>query len=136
MAGASPFDFVKSASSSIENEILNEKLDPKGFSSFVFLRSFANFEDTVMLADEINAHSGMPPSYVYHSMHALIDPKRNRFSKWIRPVDEFEKEVVARTIDIFEVSRKDAVNILRRLQEEGRLEHFVERYVEAKKGKK
>ena len=138
MAGPSPFDFVKSASSSVDNEILNGKLDPKGFSSFVFLRSFAAFEDTVMIADEINASSGMPPRHVYHSMHALIEPKRNRFSKWIRPVDEFDPAVIHRFIDIFECSRRDAINGLRRLQDEGKFQHFVDKYVEieAKKGKK
>lgn len=132
---ANPFDFVKSASSSIDNEILNEKLDPKGFSSFVFLRAFGNFEDTVLYADEINAHAGMPPRYVYHSMHALIQPKRNRFSKWVKPVEEFDKETVARVIDIFEVSRTDALNILRKMQDEGRLGHFEETYVKKEKKK-
>jgi hypothetical protein len=126
---ASPFDFVKSASSSIDNEILNGKLARKDMNSFMFLRALGNFEDTVLYADEINSHSGMPAEYVYHCMHALIQPKRNRFSKWIKPVDEYDKDTVARVIDIFECSRADALNILDKLKEEGRLEHFMEKYV-------
>lgn len=135
---STPFDFVKSASTSIENEVLNEKLDMKGFSSFVFLRSFSAFEDTVLLADEINASYRMPPRYVYHSMHSLIEPKRNRFSKWIKPVNEFEPDVIARIIDIFEVSKTDAIGIARKLVEEGKYNHFVEKYVtqEQKRKKK
>ncbi|QGZ13935.1 hypothetical protein PP939_gp191 [Rhizobium phage RL38J1] len=138
---STPFDFVKSASSSIENELLNEKLDPKGMSSFVFLRALGSFEDTVMFADEINVHSGMPARYVYHSMHALIQPKRNRFSKWIKPVEEFDKKAIARIIDLFQVSLKDAEFILRTMQERGEYEDFYNTHVEmseqsAKKSRK
>ncbi|AKE44875.1 clamp loader subunit [Sinorhizobium phage phiM9] len=133
---ASPFDLVKSASSSIENEVLSGKLEMKEGDSFVFLRSFANFEDTVLYADELNLHPGIPARYKYHFMHFFTNPKRNRFAKWTRPVEEFSKETVARAIDIFEVSRTDALNILRKLQDEGRLGHFEEKYVGKKEKKK
>ncbi|QIG68096.1 putative clamp loader subunit DNA polymerase accessory protein [Rhizobium phage RHph_Y68] len=134
---STPFDFVKSASSSIENELLNGKLEMKGFSSFVFLRSFSSFEDTVLLADEINSSSGMMDRYVYHSMHALIQPKKNRFSKWIKPVEEFDKAVVKRVVEQFECSSEDAKFIITQLKEQGLLDSFVEQFnVEEKKRKK
>jgi hypothetical protein len=134
---SSPFDFVKSASSSIENEVLSGKLEPKGFNSFVFLRSFSSFEDTVLYADEINIHAGMPDMYVYHSMHALIQPKRNRFSKWIKPVEEFDKKTIQKIVEQFEVSTGDAKFIHQQLQEKGLLEQFMEPFnVEEKKRKK
>ncbi|QIG69727.1 putative clamp loader subunit DNA polymerase accessory protein [Rhizobium phage RHph_I46] len=134
---STPFDFVKSASSSIANEVLNGKLEMKGFNSFVFLRSFASFEDTVLLADEINAASGMNDRYVYHSMHALVQPKKNRFSKWIKPVEEFDKNVVKRVVEQFECSTSDAKFIIEQLKEKGLLDEFIEQFnTEEKKRKK
>lgn len=128
----SPFDYFKSASNSIDNEILSGKLPSGDLAVFPFLRCFASFEECVLFADEIQLHSGMPARYVYHSMHALIEPKRNRFSKWVRLKEPFDAKLVGHVMDLFEVGLRDAEDILEKLSEDGELEKLAESFEEPK----
>jgi hypothetical protein len=108
VAGTSPFDYASSASASIDNEIMNGKLDD-AVPTFVFLRAIGVHPDTVLLADEVQAHFKYAPSrYAYHSMHALIEPKRKRFAKWIKPVEARPTEIVNAIIEMEECSTIDA----------------------------
>lgn len=108
MAAPSPFDYASSASASIDNEIMNGKL-PGDLTVFMFLRAVGVHADTVLLADEVQAHFKNAPSrYAYHSMHALIEPKRKRFAKWVKPVEERPKQIVDAIIEMFECSTIEA----------------------------
>lgn len=133
---ANPFELVKSACSSIENEVLSGKLDIGQSDVFVFLGSLGYHADTVLYADEINAHPGIPARHVFHSMHALIQPKRNRFSKWIKPEVEFKKETISEIIRVLKVSTESAMEIARLMKEDGLIEEFEKKIEENKKKKR
>ena len=127
MANPSPFDFFKSASSSAENEILSGKLQGE-VDKYVFLRCFIAFEDSVLFADEINAHAGMPARYVFHSMHALVQPKRNRFSKWVKYKSDIDQKAVRAVSELYELGSTDSEELVRRMAEEGTLQSFLEEF--------
>lgn len=80
----SPFDFMNAASFSKEDLIRNSdnpEMNEKQYNAYIVNRGFANFEDTILHANEMNqrAHlfNGAQFDYYRGSLR-----KRKRFSKW------------------------------------------------------
>ena len=95
MAGAkpktlSPFDFLQSINVT-KNDIFQG--NERGYASFVVNRSLSYFNDTVLLANEMNRYHHLDEKLQYHFLLNIVR-KRKRFSKWVKPEVENDIELV------------------------------------------
>jgi len=67
-----------------KTELLEKEFIQSNYVPFIVNRGMSYFTDTVLLANEMNKHSGCPKElqyeYYYHSVN-----KKSRFSKWHKP---------------------------------------------------
>ena len=82
----SPFEIWKSISNSIKNEVESGDI-PKDtvFNTYMICQIASAFPDSVHFANELNKLKNIPGAMPYHFLHTLIQPKRPRYSKWIKP---------------------------------------------------
>jgi hypothetical protein len=95
MAGAnkktlSPFDFLQSINVT-KTDVLQG--NEKGYVPFVVNRSLSYFNDTILLANEMNRYHHLDEKLQYHFLLNIVR-KRKRFSKWVKPEVENDIEVV------------------------------------------
>ncbi len=80
MAGLSPFDYIKSITSTKEN-IMVDDIAEKQYNSFIINKGLSYFIDTIMSANEMNQNSHLPNKLEYDFLINNIS-KKKRFSKW------------------------------------------------------
>ena len=78
----SPFEFIKSISSSKKDIMENEK----DYNAFMVNRGLSYFPDTVIYANEMNKFHHLD-SRLQYSFLINIVRKRNRFSKWNKSIE-------------------------------------------------
>jgi hypothetical protein len=121
MKKLSPFDFVKNINSSNKSDDLlkdckcyggNKELIPdetdKQYNAFIINRAFANFQDTVFIANELNQLSHIPSKMQYTFYRNMVRPK-NRFSKW--PKKDKRDEKIKTIMDYYNYSEEKARSI-------------------------
>jgi hypothetical protein len=77
----SPFDFINAINQTKEDLIRKDPLNEKDYSPFMVNRGLSYFADTVMMANEMNVHSGIPKKWQNDFLLNTIS-KKKRFSKW------------------------------------------------------
>ena len=80
----SPFDFMNAASFSKDDLISNSEnpeLTEKEYVPYMVNRGFANFQDTILHANELNMRSHLPHKAQFDYYRTALR-KRKRFSKW------------------------------------------------------
>jgi hypothetical protein len=98
MSKLSPFDFIKSINTHGPNllkdckayegeELAGPDSPSKQYVPFIINRGFSQFNDTVLLANELNIHHQLPAKMQYDFYHAAIRP-RKRFSKWAKKLKD------------------------------------------------
>jgi len=95
MKEISPFDFMNAASFSKEDLIRNSEnpeLTEKQYNAYIVNRGFANFEDTILHANEMNQRHGLFLGAQFDYYRSVLR-KRKRFSKW--PKAEKDKDLDA-----------------------------------------
>lgn len=104
MKKPSPFDFVKSINGPVAKaemfngyNALEESLDPdspaKAYVPFVINRSLSYFQDTILIANEMNRHHALPAKMQYDFLCSMVRP-RKRFSKWVKKMPD-PREITA-----------------------------------------
>ena len=84
MKDISPFDFMNAASFSKEdiiNDSENPELVEKQYNAYIINRGFANFEDTILHANEMNQRHSLFADAQFQYYRSVLR-KRKRFSKW------------------------------------------------------
>ena len=79
-----PFDFMTAASFTKEDIIGtadNPELIEKQYNAYIINRGFANFEDTILHANEMNQRHGVFAAAQFDYYRSVLR-KRKRFSKW------------------------------------------------------
>lgn len=79
-----PFDFMNAASLSKQDLIgdsENPELTEKQYSPYIVNRGFANFEDTILHANEMNQRAHLFSAAQFDYYRGALR-KRKRFSKW------------------------------------------------------
>ena len=87
-----PFEYVK-AINNTKKDIMVDDIAEKEYNAFMVNRSLSNFRDTVLYANLMN---------VYHHLDARLqfdffintNKKKNRFSKWLKPIKYENLEVI------------------------------------------
>jgi|TARA_R110000787_G_scaffold126211_1_gene237452 hypothetical protein len=89
-----PFDYVNAINYS-KKDIMQTRDDEKAYSPYMVNRSLSYFQDTVVLANEMNKYHHLD-SRLQFSFLINIVRKRKRFSKWVKPELENDLESVKR----------------------------------------
>jgi hypothetical protein len=80
----SPFDFMSAVSETKEDLIGNHEtpaLAEKQYNAYIINRGFANFEDTILHANEMNQRAHLFDAAQFDYYRGALR-KRKRFSKW------------------------------------------------------
>jgi hypothetical protein len=80
----SPFDFMSAVSETKEDLIGNHEtpsLAEKQYNGYIINRGFANFEDTILHANEMNQRAHLFDAAQFDYYRGALR-KRKRFSKW------------------------------------------------------
>ena len=78
-----PFDYVNAINYS-KKDIMQTPEDEKAYAPFMVNRSLSYFNDTVLIANEMNKFHHLD-SRLQFSFLINIIRKRKRFSKWVKP---------------------------------------------------
>lgn len=108
----SPFDITKSISSKTKNEYLSGDIDKSEINPFMTCQILSAFEDCVLIVDEFNARPDVPQEHLFTALHSLITPKRNRFSKFVKPAYKADDEEINEYMSKNEVGWDTAVQCL------------------------
>lgn len=109
----SPFDYIKSVSSSIENEVTSGKLSKADINRFMLTRGLGMFPDTIFEAEQANRLMFTSDEMVYNFLHSSVKPKKNRFTKWPKFKQDVPENEILEYMEQHEVGRIDAVENIR-----------------------
>jgi len=126
MSKKSPFDFLNSINYSKQN-LIKEPQDEKEYVPFIVNRGLGYFQDTIMLANEMNVNCHIDNKMQYDFLKNTVR-KRKRFSKWLKSDDDkkidllieyfgYSRSVAKSVFDLF--SEDDIKNIKKRLDKGG-----------------
>ena len=87
-----PFDYLNSINTTKKN-VITDDITEKAYNSFMVNRSLSYFNDTVVLANEMNRYHHIDNKLQFDFLINMVR-KRKRFSKWIKPQIESDVEVV------------------------------------------
>lgn len=88
----SPFDYLNAINTTKQNLIIDD-LTEKAYSSYTINRSLSYFNDTVLLANEMNRYYHLDKKLQFDFLINIVR-KRKRFSKWNKPELVSDIEVV------------------------------------------
>lgn len=140
MSKLSPFDFIKSINEHKPNllkeckayegeEMVSHDIPSKQYVPFIINRGFSQFNDTVLLVNELNIRHQLPAKMQYDFLRSAIRP-RKRFSKWAKkmkdPADlqtiqeayNYSKEKAENVYSLF--SKDDLKKLRKRLDRGGK----------------
>ena len=87
-----PFEYVNSINYS-KKDIMVDDIAEKGYNSFMVNRSLSYFQDTVLMANEMNKNHQTDKRLQFDFLINIVR-KRKRFSKWLKNTIESDVEVV------------------------------------------
>jgi len=86
------FDYLNSINAT-KKDIMEDDIAEKAYNSFMVNRGLSYFNDTVLMANEMNIYSHLDKKLQYH-FYLNIVRKRKRFSKWAKVETESDIEAV------------------------------------------
>ena len=86
------FDYLNSINLT-KSDIMEDDIAEKAYNSFMINRGLSYFNDTVLMANEMNLYSHLDKKLQYHFLINIVR-KRKRFSKWAKPETESDIEAV------------------------------------------
>ena len=87
-----PFTFLNEINHG-KNDIMVDDIVEKQYVPFMVNRSLSYFNDTVLMANEMNIHHHLDNRLQFDFLINIVR-KRKRFSKWFKPETESDVEVV------------------------------------------
>jgi len=87
-----PFEYVNSINTT-KQDLMIDDLAEKAYIPFTVNRSLSYFNDTILMANEMNKHASLDKKLQYHFLINIVR-KRKRFSKWNKPELVNDVEVV------------------------------------------
>lgn len=102
-----PFDFINSINFG-KTDIMVGPDEEKVYNSFLTNRGLSYFEDTVLLANEMNRYHQLDSRMQYDFLRTAVR-KRKRFSKWIKPEQNADVETV---MEHYNYSREKAEAVM------------------------
>jgi hypothetical protein len=109
-----PFDFLKSINTTKCNLIRtsdNPELMEKEYAPYIVNRGLSLFQDTIMFANEMNRLHALPKIMQYE-FYLNIVRKRKRYSKWHKPKEDHQIQVISDYYGFSMERAKDYIGIL------------------------
>jgi hypothetical protein len=116
----SPFDFLKAINETKEDLIRKDPLNEKDYTPYMVNKGLSYFADTVMMANEMNQHSGIPKLWQNDFFLNTISRKK-RFSKWhkkdtegksLQLVMEYYKYSAERAKEVMDILSPDQLKMI------------------------
>ena len=98
------FNDISNHGDYIENYFAVKKVLPKEYNAYMMNRAFANFPDTILIANEINKYYNISDEVQWRFYKNAVT-KKKRFSKWFKALDE--KEPIELLAKMFNCSVKE-----------------------------
>jgi hypothetical protein len=89
---SNPFDYVNSINIT-KKDIMHDDISEKAYPAFMVNRALSYFNDTVLYANEMNVHHTID-SKLQYCFHINIIKKKKRFSKWLKPQEVNNLELI------------------------------------------
>ena len=105
-----PYEYVNAINSTKKN-IMVDNLAEKSYNSFVVNRSLSYFNDTVLMANEMNINHHIDNRLKFDFLINIIR-KKKRFSKWMKPETESDVEVVMEYYGYSNAKARNALTLL------------------------
>jgi len=109
-----PFDFVNAINTN-KKDLIVDDLSEKSYVPYVINRQLSYFQDTVLLANEMNKHHQLDNKLQFHFLLNTVR-NRKRFSKWFKPEDETDLGVVKKYYGYSNDKARQALTILSPIQ--------------------
>ena len=87
-----PFEYIKSINDT-KKDIMVDDVAEKGYNPFIINRNFSFFNDTVLYANEMNRYHHLDHRLQFDFFINIIK-KKKRWSKWIKPQDIDNLELI------------------------------------------
>lgn len=110
-----PFDFLNTINQTKIDLIAEDSETEKEYNSFLINRGLSYFNDTVMLANEMNIYHDLDKKLQYHFFLNMVRP-RKRFSKWYKKESDTDIEAVKEYYDYSDSQAIQALSILSKSQ--------------------
>jgi len=108
----SPFDFINAINLTKKDLFAEDPLAKKDYTPFIVNRGLSYFPDTVLYANEMNFHCGIPEDWQFYFFLNSIS-KKKRFSKWHKKDAESESfRLVKEYFGYSDEKVKEALSIL------------------------
>jgi len=109
-----PFDYVNAVNYT-KKDIMVDDIDEKDYNSFMVNRSLSYFNDTIMLANEMNIHHTIDNRLSFDFFINTIR-KRKRFSKWHKASSDKDIDLIKNAYGYNTARAEEALNILNKDQ--------------------
>lgn len=106
----SPFDYLNTINST-KKDIMVDDIAEKDYNAFLINRSLSYFNDTVLIANEMNIYSHLDKRLQYDFLLNMVR-KRKRFSKWIKPDQLSNIEIVKLAYDYSDEKARQVIDLL------------------------
>jgi hypothetical protein len=110
MVVMNPFEYVN-AINMTKKDIMVDDLAEKSYNSYMVNRSLSYFNDTVLMANEMNIHHHLDNRLKFDFLINIVR-KKKRFSKWIKPETVSDVEVVKEYYGYSNEKAKSALSLL------------------------
>ena len=105
-----PFEYLTAINDS-KKDIMIDDIAEKGYNSFMINRGLSYFNDTVLMANEMNIHHQIDSRLQFDFLINIVRKKR-RFSKWAKPQVESDIEVVKQYYGYSNEKARQALTLL------------------------
>lgn len=105
-----PFDFVN-AINSTKKDLMVDDITEKQYAPYIVNRQLSYFQDTVLLANEMNRCHHLDHKLQFHFLLNTVR-NRKRFSKWVKPEVESDLGVVKEYYGYSNDKARQALTIL------------------------
>mgnify|MGYP005995976755 CR=1 FL=1 len=110
MSGISPYTYLNAINFS-KQDVMVDDITENAYNPFMVNRSLSYFNDTVVIANEMNIHHHIDNKLQFEFLINMIR-KRKRFSKWIKPDVDSDVEVIKEYYGYSNEKARQALSIL------------------------
>ena len=105
-----PFEYIN-AINTTKKDIMVDDIAEKQYNAFMVNRSLSYFNDTVLMANEINRYHHLDNRLQFDFLLNIVR-KKKRFSKWMKPETVSDVEVVKDYYGYTNEKAKQALTLL------------------------
>ena len=105
-----PFEYVK-AINNTKKDIMVDDVAEKEYNAFMVNRSLSNFQDTILYANLMNVNHHIDARLQFDFFINTIR-KKNRFSKWLKPLDYKDLDVIKEYYGYSDEKAKSVLSLL------------------------